>query len=241
MSGGRLCPFTTGEQTVARLRNVSKVYTVGQQRVEALRGISLTVQRGHFIAITGASGSGKSTCMNILGCLDVATGGDYELEGNCVGSLSQDALAAVRNTTLGYVFQGFNLLAHATARENVELPLIYAGIPANARRARAMTALAQVGLEDRAYHRPMQLSGGQQQRVAIARALVNGPSVILADEPTGNLDSTTSREIMDHLLALNRQGITIIMITHEPEVAAYARRQVVFRDGRIIDDRSSVN
>ena len=221
---------------VVQLNNVAKVYTMGDQRVEALKGISFTVRPGEFVAIMGASGSGKSTCMNILGCLDVPTSGEYRLEEVNVGGLSGNELAEIRNKKLGFVFQGFNLLARTTARENVELPLVYARIPAVARRAKAMAALAQVGLADRADHYSNQLSGGQQQRVAIARALVNEPAIILADEPTGNLDSQTSEEIMGIFQELNSQGITIIMVTHEPDIAAFTSRHIIFRDGLIVSD-----
>ncbi|HEY6009520.1 MAG TPA: ABC transporter ATP-binding protein [Geobacteraceae bacterium] len=222
---------------VVQVTEVTKTYIMGEQRVEALRGVSLTIMRGDFVAIMGASGSGKSTCMNILGCLDVPTSGEYLLEGVSVGQLSRNALAEIRNRKLGFVFQGFNLLSRTSARENVELPLVYGRLPASARQEKAMAALAKVGLADRADHFSNQLSGGQQQRVAIARALVNEPAIILADEPTGNLDSRTSEEIMRLFQELNRQGITIIMVTHEPDIATYAGRQVVFRDGLIIDDR----
>ena len=225
---------------VVRVTNVTKVYTMGDQRVEALKGVSFSVRRGEFVAIMGASGSGKSTCMNVLGCLDVPTSGDYLLDGVQVGGLSHNALAEIRNRKLGFVFQGFNLLPRTTARENVELPLVYGRVTAGERRERALAALAKVGLDGRADHYSNQLSGGQQQRVAIARALVNAPAIILADEPTGNLDSATSDEIMALFQGLNRQGITIIMVTHEPDVAAFAGRQVVFRDGRIVDDRTTV-
>jgi putative ABC transport system ATP-binding protein len=187
----------------------------------------------------GASGSGKSTCMNILGCLDVPTAGEYLLEGVSVGRLTKNELAEIRNSKLGFVFQGFNLLPRTTARENVELPLVYGKFPGAKRRERALAALAQVGLAERAGHYSNQLSGGQQQRVAIARALVNEPAIILADEPTGNLDTTTSGEIMALFQGLNRQGITIIMVTHEPDIAAFAGRQLVFRDGLIVDDRTT--
>ena len=221
---------------VVQLNNVTKVYSMGDQRVEALKGISFSVRPGEFVAIMGASGSGKSTCMNILGCLDVPTSGEYRLEEVNVGELSRNELAEIRNKKLGFVFQGFNLLARTTARENVELPLVYARIPAAARRAKAMAALAQVGLAERADHYSNQLSGGQQQRVAIARALVNEPAIIMADEPTGNLDSQTSEEIMGIFQQLNSQGITIIMVTHEPDIAAFTGRQIIFRDGLIISD-----
>jgi putative ABC transport system ATP-binding protein len=226
---------------VVQLANVTKVYQMGDQRVQALKGITFTVQRGEFVAIMGASGSGKSTCMNMLGCLDVPTSGDYLLEGVSVGQLSRNELAEIRNSKLGFVFQGFNLLPRTTARENVELPLVYGRVPATKRRELALAALAQVGLEGRADHYSNQLSGGQQQRVAIARALVNAPAIILADEPTGNLDTATSEEIMTLFQGLNRQGITIIMVTHEPDIAAFAGRQVVFRDGLIIDDHITGN
>ncbi len=221
---------------VVRITNVTKVYTMGDQRVEALKGISFTVRPGEFVAIMGASGSGKSTCMNMLGCLDVPTSGEYRLEEVNVGELSRNQLAEIRNRKIGFVFQGFNLLARTTARENVELPLVYAHVPAAARREKAMAALAQVGLADRADHYSNQLSGGQQQRVAIARALVNDPAIIMADEPTGNLDSKTSEEIMGIFQRLNRQGITILMVTHEPDIAAFTGRQIIFRDGLIVSD-----
>ncbi len=209
---------------VVEIKNVTKVYTMGDQCVEALKGISFSVRPGEFVAIMGASGSGKSTCMNMLGCLDVPTSGEYWLEEVNVGELSRNALAEIRNKKLGFVFQGFNLLARTTARENA------------ARREKAMAALAQVGLADRADHYSNQLSGGQQQRVAIARALVNDPAIIMADEPTGNLDSRTSEEIMGIFQRLTRQGITIIMVTHEPDIAAFTGRQLIFRDGLIVSD-----
>ena len=216
---------------VVRLTDVVKVYEMGEERVEAMKGVSFAVTRGEFVAIMGASGSGKSTCMNILGCLDVPTSGVYLLDGTNVGDLSQDALAEIRNKKLGFVFQGFNLLARTTASENVELPLVYAQVPKAERRARAMEALERVGLAGREGHYSSQLSGGQQQRVAIARALVNGPSLILADEPTGNLDTRTSIEIMALLQHLNRQGITIVLVTHEADIAQFAGRILHFRDG----------
>jgi len=226
---------------VVKVTDVTKVYTMGDQRVEALKGISFSVRRGEFVAIMGASGSGKSTCMNMLGCLDVPTGGEYLLEEVNVGKLSGNELAEIRNRKLGFVFQGFNLLARTTARENVELPLVYARIPAAERREKAMAALAQVGLAGREDHYSNQLSGGQQQRVAIARALVNDPSIIMADEPTGNLDSKTSIEIMSIFQQLNRRGITILMVTHEPDIAAYTGRHLIFRDGLIVSDTPNAN
>ncbi len=226
---------------VVSLKGISKVYTMGDQRVEALKDISLTVQSGDFVAIMGASGSGKSTCMNILGCLDKPTSGEYLLEGINVSDLAKNQLADIRNSRIGFVFQGFNLLARTTARENVELPLIYAKASSSERHERAEAALAMVGLADRADHYSNQLSGGQQQRVAIARALVNQPAIIMADEPTGNLDSKTTLEIMSIFQKLNKQGITIIMITHEPDVAAFTGRNIVFRDGHIISDTKILN
>ena len=223
---------------VVRLSEVAKVYTMGEERVEALKGVSFCVDSGEFVAIMGASGSGKSTCMNIVGCLDVPSSGAYLLDGVNVGELSNNELAEIRNRKLGFVFQGFNLLARTTARENVELPLVYGRLPAAQRKARALAALARVGLTGRESHFPNQLSGGQQQRVAIARALVNEPSIILADEPTGNLDSRTTVEIMSIFQELNSQGITIIMVTHEPEVAAFTGRRIIFRDGLVVSDSS---
>jgi putative ABC transport system ATP-binding protein len=221
---------------VVRVHDVTKVYTMGEQRVEALKGVSATIASGDFVAIMGASGSGKSTFMNILGCLDTATSGDYWLDGDYVQGLSRDALAEIRNCRIGFVFQGFNLLSRTSALDNVQLPLVYGRVPSIMRKDRAMEALALVGLADRAGHSSNQLSGGQQQRVAIARALVNEPAIILADEPTGNLDSATSIEIMALFQKLNRQGITIVMVTHEADVAAFTKRNIVFRDGRIIAD-----
>ncbi|MCM0081473.1 ABC transporter ATP-binding protein [Geomonas sp. Red32] len=225
---------------MVRLSDVAKVYTMGDEKVEAMKGVSFSVSSGEFVAIMGASGSGKSTCMNILGCLDVPTRGDYLLDGVRVGDLSRNQLAEIRNRKLGFVFQGFNLLARTTARENVELPLLYGRVPAAERRSRALAALERVGLGGREGHYSSQLSGGQQQRVAIARALVNEPSIILADEPTGNLDTRTTVEIMSIFQELNRQGITIIMVTHEPEVAEFTSRHIVFRDGVVVSDISHV-
>jgi len=221
---------------VIKLTDIRRVFTMGDQQFEALRGVSFSVSAGEFVAIMGASGSGKSTCMNLLGCLDRPTSGEYRLDGVDAGGLSPDQLADIRNSKLGFVFQGFNLLARTSALENVELPLVYAGIHSRERHRQAMLALEQVGLQGKESNHPSQLSGGQQQRVAIARALVNSPAVILADEPTGNLDSSTSDEIMHLFTSLNQQGITILMVTHEHDVAAYAGRQITFRDGRIIGD-----
>jgi len=221
---------------VIKLENIRRVFGEDDHTVEALRGVSFTISVGEFVAIMGASGSGKSTCMNTLGCLDKPTSGTYWLDGIDTAGMTPDQLAEVRNKKLGFVFQGFNLLPRTTALENVELPLVYAGIPSAERHQRAKAALERVGLGERISHTSAQLSGGQQQRVAIARALVNEPAVILADEPTGNLDTTTTHEIMQLFTDLNRQGITIVMITHEPEVAEYASRRITFRDGSIISD-----
>jgi putative ABC transport system ATP-binding protein len=221
---------------VIAARNLTKTYLLGQTPVRALRGVSLDVHRGEFVAIMGPSGSGKSTFMNLIGCLDRPTSGEYVLDGTPVSRMSPDQLADVRNRRIGFVFQGFNLLNRATAVQNVALPLMYAGMPAEEQRARARQALQMVGLGTRLSHMPTQLSGGQQQRVAIARALVNGPSLVLADEPTGNLDSRTSVEVMAILQALNERGLTVVLVTHEPDIAAYSRRQVTFRDGRIVHD-----
>ena len=221
---------------VIALSDIRRVFIMGDQQFEALKGISFGVAAGEFVAIMGASGSGKSTCMNILGCLDRPTAGEYRLDGMEVGGMDSDQLAAIRNRKLGFVFQGFNLLARTPAVENVELPLVYAGLSSRERREKAMAALEQVGLSGKEFNHSSQLSGGQQQRVAIARALVNNPAVILADEPTGNLDSSTTAEIMNLFTNLNKQGITIIMVTHEQDVAAYAGRRITFKDGQIIAD-----
>ena len=215
-----------------------KTYRLGDVLVEALKGVDLSIAAGEFLAVMGPSGSGKSTLMNILGCLDRPTTGSYRIDGEEVGGLSRDGRAILRRKRLGFVFQGFNLLSRLTARENVELPMIYDGTPAADRHERALSALSSVGLADRARHLPSQLSGGQQQRVAIARAIVNTPSLILADEPTGNLDSATSGEILGIFQRLNDdRGITMVLVTHEPDIAQYAKRVIRFLDGRIVEDR----
>ena len=223
---------------VIKLENVQKVYHTGEVDVHAVRGVSLQIEPGEFVAVMGASGSGKSTLMNLIGCLDRSTEGSYLLDGTDVSKLNRDELADIRNQKIGFVFQGFNLLSRTSALENVELPLLYSHPPIHGReqRERALGALDIVGLTDRAYHHPNQLSGGQQQRVAIARALVNRPALLLADEPTGNLDSQTSIEIMGVFQKLNQDGITLVMVTHELDIARYTRRTVVMRDGRIVTD-----
>jgi putative ABC transport system ATP-binding protein len=227
-------------QTIIQARGLARTYRIGELTVEALRGVSFDIQQREFVAIMGPSGSGKTTLMNLLGCLDTPTAGEYALDGQQVERMDKDALAATRNRRIGFVFQQFNLLPRASALANVELPLIYAGErdPA-ARRERAAQALALVGLADRMDHRPKELSGGQQQRVAIARALITRPALLLADEPTGNLDSRSSMEIMELFADLNAQGITIIIVTHEPEVAQQARRVLTIRDGLLAQDRST--
>jgi ABC-type lipoprotein export system ATPase subunit len=224
--------------SLIQLRDVWKIYQLGEVQVEALRGANLTIAPGEFVALIGPSGSGKSTLMNTLGCLDRPTRGSYLLAGEEVATLSRDQRARIRNQRIGFVFQNFNLLGRTTALENVELPLLYArGVPARERRRRALEKLALVGLADRVHHHPNQLSGGQQQRVAIARALVNEPSILMGDEPTGNLDSRTSREVIELFERLNaEQGLTVILVTHEQEVARHARRIVVLRDGQIVAD-----
>jgi putative ABC transport system ATP-binding protein len=221
---------------LVELDSVSKTYRMGEVAVRALRGVSLTIAEGEFVAIMGASGSGKSTLMNLIGCLDRPSSGSYRLAGEEVSRLDRDALAAVRNRTLGFVFQSFNLLSRTSALENVELPLVYAGVHTRERHARARAALVRVGLGERVDHHPNQLSGGQQQRVAIARAIVTHPRLLLADEPTGNLDSRTSVEVMALLQELGRAGITVMLVTHEHDVAEYASRLVVLRDGLVQND-----
>ena len=221
---------------VIHVEDLAREYVMGSERVQALRGLTLTIRRNEYVAIMGPSGSGKSTFMNLIGCLDTPSGGAYWLSGQEVSRLSDDALARVRNKEIGFVFQTFNLLPRATALHNVELPLIYAGAPARERRARAEEALARVGLEHRMHHRPNELSGGQRQRVAIARALVNRPSILLADEPTGNLDSSTSAEIMALFRELHTESQTIVLVTHEHDIAAHAERQVHLHDGKVAQD-----
>jgi putative ABC transport system ATP-binding protein len=224
------------QQPLIVTRNISKAYRMESYTVTALRGVSVEIAAGEFVAVMGPSGSGKSTFMNLLGCLDSPSAGDYYLAGEKVSELSGDALAAIRNRRIGFVFQNFNLLPRTSALENVELPLLYGGVAPAMRRARALGRLHQVGLAERASHHPAQLSGGQQQRVAIARALVNDPALILADEPTGALDTRTSLEVMDLLQQLNRGGLTVVLVTHEHDVAAFASRVVSFRDGQVVND-----
>lgn len=221
---------------VIQVQDLRKTYHLGETEVHALRGVSISIAAGDFVAIMGASGSGKSTFMNIVGCLDKPTSGQYFLEGTDVSSLNKKELAQIRNKKIGFVFQGFNLLGRTTALENIELPLLYSRIGKKERESRAREALALVGLSEREHHFPSQLSGGQQQRVAIARALTNQPRLLLADEPTGNLDSRTSVEVMDIFQRLNADGLTIVLVTHEPDIAQFAKRQVVFRDGHIKRD-----
>jgi len=226
---------------IIRVQELHKYYELGETRVHALRGVSLEIQSGEFVAIMGASGSGKSTFMNLLGCLDRPSSGRYLLEGTDVSRHDKKALALIRNQKIGFVFQGFNLLARTTALENTELPTLYSKIERTERERRAAEALRMVGLAERMHHFPSQMSGGQQQRVAIARALVNRPAILLADEPTGNLDSRTSVEIMEILQNLNEKGLTIVLVTHEHDIAQFAKRVLVFRDGKIRKDETVVN
>ena len=246
MKGDAAAPLMKGEgiapsPPLIRVSDLTRHYQIGEVSVPALQGVSLSIEQGEFVAVMGPSGSGKSTFMNLLGCLDVPSGGRYLLAGEDVTRLDPDQLARIRNQRMGFVFQNFNLLNRASAQENVELPLIYARVPASARHRRAREKLAKVGLADRAGHRPMQLSGGQQQRVAIARALVNEPPLIFADEPTGALDTQTSLEVMALLQELNDTGITLVLVTHEQDIAAFAKRVLTFRDGRVVEDRLNPN
>jgi putative ABC transport system ATP-binding protein len=241
-SGAPTRPSDTADTTpVISVSGLMKDYSRGQNVVHALRGVSLDVRPGEFVAVMGPSGSGKSTFMNLVGCLDRPTSGSYRLDGVEVTSLGPSQLANLRNRKIGFIFQGFQLLARMNAIENVMLPMMYLGVPAATRRQRAEVALDAVGLDDRARHRPNELSGGQQQRVAIARALVNAPSLILADEPTGNLDSRTSVEILAILQRLNEAGATIVLVTHEPDIATYCSRTVVFKDGVVVSDEPNLN
>jgi putative ABC transport system ATP-binding protein len=226
-------------RTLISVRGLAKTYDVGETKVHALNGVDVDIDEGEFVAVMGPSGSGKSTFMNLLGCLDTPTSGEYRLAGSDVAHLPADALADLRNRHIGFVFQQFNLLPRTSALDNVELPLLYAGVPAAERHERARAKLARVGLAAREHHHPAQLSGGQQQRVAIARALANDPKLILADEPTGALDTATSLDVMALLQQLNRAGITIVVVTHEREIAAFASRLLTFRDGRLVDDRAN--
>jgi len=233
--------LSNSAQDVITAQEIHKIYKLGDVEVHALRGISLNIKHGEFLSIMGSSGSGKSTFMNIIGCLDKPTSGNYVLDTDTVSELENNQLADIRNNKIGFVFQNFNLLSRTNARENVELPMIYNNTPSKERSALAMEALSKVGLKGREHHIPSQLSGGQQQRVAIARAIVNDPSIILADEPTGNLDSNTGQEIMDIFKSLNSQGKTIIMITHEKYIADHAERIIVFKDGLILEEKSNLN
>ncbi len=222
--------------SIISLRDVRKIYDMGAEQVRALDGVDVEIERGEYVAIMGPSGSGKSTLMNLIGCLDTPTSGSYILNGTAVEMLTDHELAAVRNKEIGFVFQTFNLLARTDALQNVELPLVYAGMPRRERRERAALALERVGLADRSHHQPNELSGGQRQRVAVARALVNDPSILLADEPTGNLDTATSAEIMELFDELHQQGNTVLLVTHEQEIAAHAHRRILLRDGKVVSD-----
>ncbi len=226
---------------LVELRDIRKSFKLGNDEVEILHGVNLSIERGEFVAMMGPSGSGKSTTMNILGCLDRPTSGEYYLDDRSVEDMDSDELAHIRNEMIGFVFQGFNLLSKTTALENVELPLLYAGIPRKERHAKAKEALIEMGLAERIYHEPSQLSGGQQQRVAIARGIVNRAEILMADEPTGNLDSKTSDEIMALFCRLNDEGMTILLVTHEPDVAQYAKRILYFKDGVVIKDEINKN
>ncbi len=223
------------------IQGLGKTYGEGQAEVKALRGVDLSVEEGEFVAIMGPSGSGKSTLMNVIGCLDKSSYGTYQLDCVDVSKLDENALAEIRNKKIGFVFQAFNLLPRITALKNVELPMIYAGVSAKERRKRAMEALRRVGLEERVEHKPNEMSGGQKQRVAIARALVNNPTIVLADEPTGNLDSISSEEIMDIFQQLNEEGVTVLIVTHEPDIAEHTHRIVTFEDGLLVKDQRVEN
>ena len=240
ISTSRMSPQIAGVPVV-EARNLSKTYRVGQTSIPALRGVSVSVQPGEMLAVMGPSGSGKSTFMNLLGCLDRPSGGEYRLLGMPVSQMSPDQLADIRNQRIGFIFQGFNLLGRISALKNVQLPMVYAGLTPEFQYHRARRALELVGLGDRMHHTPSQLSGGQQQRVAIARALVNNPAILLADEPTGNLDTRTSIEIMAILQLLNARGATIVLVTHEADLAAYTQRQIHFRDGQVVSDEPVSN
>ncbi|WP_066505773.1 ABC transporter ATP-binding protein [Abyssisolibacter fermentans] len=224
-----------------KVKGLYKIYKTGTVEVQALKDVNFEVKKGEFVSIMGTSGSGKSTLMNILGCLDKATKGDYILDGQNIAGLQENKLAAIRNKKIGFVFQSYNLLSKTTALKNVELPMMYAGSSRNKRRKKAIELLDKVGLSDRVHHKPNELSGGQKQRVAIARALINNPSIILADEPTGNLDTKSGEEIMQIFQRLNDEGVTIVLVTHEPEIAEHTKRIVVFRDGRLIEDKTIEN